>query len=98
MVAAPQGGSIANIGNTGYGYSYPDEYAADGLEGWIAPRFFYNVGMNNLLHLGEAHGEAVKDYINSFDVNSDPFDRKTVEQWMLMGDPSLETGGHHQFA
>ena len=89
MITIPWGGSIAVVGDTGLGYNYPSEYVLNGLEGWLAPRFFYHVDTDHLSHLGEVHGEAINDYINNFDVNSDPLDRKTIEEWMLMGDPSL---------
>ncbi len=89
MITIPWGGSIAVVGDTGLGYNYPSEYVLNGLEGWLAPRFFYHVGTDHLSHLGEIHGESINDYINNFDVNSDPLDRKTIEEWMLMGDPSL---------
>ncbi len=93
------GGSIASIGNTGLGYGYIDQYSTYGLGGWIEPRFFYEYAVAGLRFLGELHGQAITDYINRKgpaigDVNEDQIDRKTIEEWVLLGDPSLRVGGY----
>jgi hypothetical protein len=92
------GGAVASIGNTGYGYGYINQACTMGLGGWINPRFFHAYATQNKEILGEAHGQAVTDYINQRgalieDVNIDSVDRKTIEQWALIGDPSLKIGG-----
>jgi len=87
------GGSIASMGATGYGYGYINKYCTIGLGGWIEPRFFYEYA-NGDEYLGEAHGDAITDYINIIGgVNDDHHDRKTIEEWVLLGDPSLKIGG-----
>ncbi|HEC89901.1 MAG TPA: hypothetical protein ENI44_04900, partial [Thermoplasmatales archaeon] len=93
------GGSIGSIGNTALGYGYIDEYSTYGLGGWIEPRFFYEYAVAGLRHLGELHGQAITDYVNMEgpylgDVNEDQIDRKTIEEWALLGDPSLKLGGY----
>lgn len=89
-----EGGSIASIGNTGYGYGYINTYCTMGLGGWIEPRFFHAYAVQGKKHLGEAHGQAITDYINIIgNVNEDHIDRKTIEEWALLGDPSLKLGG-----
>ena len=40
------------------------------------------------------HGEAINYYIEKFSPNNDEIDRKTIEQWALLGDPSLRIGGY----
>jgi hypothetical protein len=92
------GGAIASIGNTGLGYGYINEYCTEGLGGWINPRFFHAYAKQNKHILGEAHGQAIIDYINRKGsliegVNVDSIDRKTIEEWALIGDPSLRIGG-----
>lgn len=88
------GGTIATIGNTGLGYGYPNSYCTSGLDGWLEPRFFYQY-TNGASYLGEAHSGAIKDYINIIGyVNNDQVDRKTIEEWVLFGDPSLKIGGY----
>jgi hypothetical protein len=88
------GGSIASIGNAGLGYGYRDSYALYGLGGWLNPRFFDAYANQSKTILGETHGQAITDYINIIgNVNADQIDRKTIDGWVLLGDPSLRLGG-----
>jgi hypothetical protein len=92
------GGSIASIGPTGLGYGYINEYVTEGLGGWLNPRFAQVYTIQNKDYLGEVWGVAITDYINQKgslidDVNSDSIDRKTIEETVLLGDPSLKIGG-----
>jgi len=90
------GGSIGTIGNSGLGWGYINEHAAAGLGGWINPRFFdcyVNQSIDDVL--GDIHSQAITDYINIVQgVNSETHDRKTIEEWVLLGDPSLKIGGY----
>jgi len=89
------GGSIGTIGNAGLGYGYINEYCTEGLGGWINPQFFDAYANQSIDILGEAHSQAITDYINIIgSVNSDQIDRKTIEQWVLLGDSSLKLGGY----
>jgi hypothetical protein len=92
MVSKRNGGSIAVIGNTGLGYGYPGNYTLNGLEGWIDPRFFYEIGVQGKTTLGEAHTQAITDYVIRFPIHTDRIDCKTIQQWVLLGDPSLKIG------
>ena len=40
------------------------------------------------------YSKTITDYIDTFSPNDDELDRKTVEQWVLLGDPSLKIGGY----
>jgi len=89
------GGSIGSMGMTGLGYGYVNEHATAGLGGWIEPRFFDAYANQSIDIMGEAHDQAITDYINIIGgVNSDQIDRKTIEEWTLIGDPSLKLGGY----
>jgi hypothetical protein len=92
LIAGDKAGAIAVIGYTGLGYMYPGNYTTEGLAGWIEPRFFHAYAVNNRNYLGEAHSQAISDYVSTFDVDRDRIDRKTVEEWVLLGDPSLRIG------
>jgi hypothetical protein len=92
MVKKRNGGAIAAIGNTGLGYIYPGNYTLNGLEGWIDPRFFYEIGVQGKTTLGEAHSQAIADYVNKFPVHTDRIDCKAIQEWILLGDPSLKIG------
>jgi hypothetical protein len=41
-----------------------------------------------------AQGLAVSDYVKEFDINRGSEDRQMVQQWALLGDPSLLPGGY----
>ena len=87
------GGCIAIIANTGLGYG------ASG-SGWNQSRgrvmemnFFksYSDGYDNL---GETHGMDLIYYLNEFPPMDDQINCKIVQQWALLGDPSLLIGGY----
>jgi hypothetical protein len=88
------GGWIICMGNTGLGYGYINQYATIGLGGWIEPRFFDAYVNQSKVNAGAAHSQAITDYVTYIKrVNQDQIDRKTIEQWVLLGDPSLQMGG-----
>ena len=37
---------------------------------------------------------AITDYVNEFDINKDGEDRQMIQQWVLLGDPSMLLGGY----
>ena len=88
------GGCIATMGNSGLGMGVPGFDYPTGLDGWLLPRFFYNYGQLGKDHVGEAHSAAIADYVAEFDINMDDADRQMIEQWVLLGDPSLMMGGY----
>ena len=94
LTSKKDGGAIATMGNTGLGMGLPGFDYPNGLDGWLLPRFFYNYNQLNQHHVGEAHSAAITDYVNEFDINADDADRQMVEQWLLLGDPSLMIGGY----
>lgn len=94
FVLVPNGGAIGTTGNTGLGYGYVNEGWDSGLGGWIEPRFFHAYANQSIEHLGKIHCQAITDYINIIgSVNSDQIDRKTIEEWVFLGDPSIKVGG-----
>jgi len=90
IVTKRNGGAIATIGNTGLRYGYPGNYTLKGLQGWIQPRFFYEIAVSGKKTLGEAHSQAITDYANNFRVHTDRIDCKVIQEWTLLGDPSLK--------
>lgn len=83
------GGAIATIGNTALGYGYINDYATEGLGGWIMPRIAYQYS-KGIRALGELVGQTITDYIDNFPVQTDMVDRKTIDERALIGDPSLK--------
>jgi len=103
LVRQKNGGSIATIGNTGLGWGDGGEACTASLDGWITSHFFqvyYNLRNLDNCTLGMVHGQTISEYITSFDPDNsiihdtDNRDEKTVEQWILLGDPSLKIGGY----
>ena len=57
-------------------------------------RFYSNLYQSEDCTLGMVHSQTISDYTDTFSPNDDELDRKTVEQWVLLGDPSLKIGGY----
>jgi len=94
LTSKPDGGAIATLGNTGLGMGIQDEGYITGLDGWLFPRFFYHYGQMGIHQIGAAQGMAIIDYVLEFDINKDGEDRQMIQQWALLGDPSLLPGGY----
>ncbi len=96
LVRNPHGGAIASMGNTGLGYGMPGkDCTTGGGDSWITIEFFRQYGERGQKVLGMAHSQAVATYVNTFDMNDmGAGHTKTVEQWVLLGDPSLMMGGY----
>jgi len=91
LLSDKHGGAIAVIGNTGLGYGWEGPMTLESLGGWIEIRFFDAIANQNKTTVGTAHVQAITDYVNLIgDVNSAMDDRKTVDGWALLGDPSLK--------
>jgi len=87
------GGCIAIIANTGLGYG------ASGSEwnqsrGRVMEMNFFKSYSDGYENLGETHGMDLVYYLNEFPPMDDQIDCKIVQQWALLGDPSLVIGGY----
>jgi hypothetical protein len=96
FVRSPNGGAIATIGNTGLGYGMPGKVLTiGGGDGWITIEFFRQYGEHNQIVLGQAHSQSITEYIKTFDMTDlEAGHPKSVQQWVLLGDPSLQIGGY----
>jgi len=81
------GGSIATIGATRVAYTHVDKYGVHAGAGYLDVQFFKAYDKN--VTAGEMLTQAQKNYIN--DVGKDYF---TIEEYLLLGDPSLMVGGY----
>jgi hypothetical protein len=98
LTRASNGGAIAVISNTGMGYGmHGVECISAGLNPWLDTEFFRMYSEENAENLGSAQSGAISNYINHFDMD-DSYDGighvKSVQQWTLLGDPSLKIGGY----
>ena len=95
-------GAIATLGNTGLGYGDPGgDRNKNGIPdcvefsgGYIEDRFFEAYGNESKNILGETWGTAITNYINTYPPEEDNIDCKTIEEWVLLGDPTLMIGGY----
>jgi len=100
------GGTIATIGNTGIGYGATgnsgdldgdginDPDCVERLGGYLETQFFKMYGEEGIDILGETWGAAITQYLTVYPPNNYQTDTKTVQQWVLLGDPSLKIGGY----
>jgi hypothetical protein len=95
------GGSIATIGCSSYGYGKPGDSDHDGIfdgiqyrGGFIDIEFFRNYAEEGKDILGDAHAGAITSFLTKFPPMTNNIDGKTVEEWVLLGDPSLKIGGY----
>ena len=109
MVKMPHTGSIATMGNTGYGWGSEGDVCTIGPgDGYLNTEFYKQYGevyaAGNDTILGTLYIQAISEYISNFwtweysywrvDSGWDGIDQKTVQQWQLLGDPSLMIGGY----
>jgi len=93
-----------NDDKDGDGVNEPDCVEVYG--GYIETLFFKMYGKENIdilgetwgqtitNILGETWGQTITNYLNVYPGMRDRTDAKTVEQWILFGDPSLKIGGY----
>ncbi|UCD13037.1 MAG: hypothetical protein JSW60_05600 [Thermoplasmatales archaeon] len=95
------GGSIATIGATALSYESPDINVGYGGIEWLDMHFFGEYGLNNTDILGETWGNTITNFLDNFPIDwndtsstGSALIAKNVEQWLLIGDPSLKIGGY----
>jgi len=101
LLRIPNRGSIATMAYTGLDWFQTGDGNRDGipdcnqrLAGYTNTQFFKNYGVNNMTILGQAHTQALIDYLNAYPPMLDKLDCKTVQEFVLLGDPSLQIGGY----
>ena len=102
MIFNKHGGSIATIGSTAFSYESPDINSNRGGIEKLDIQFFKQYGKNNYDILGECWKETIKAFLDDFPINwqdqssnGDAIIVKNVQQWLLIGDPSLKIGGYN---
>jgi hypothetical protein len=86
-------GSIAVMGNTGLGYEEKNEECLTEYNGYLIQQFFkfYSEGEDIL---GEIFNLQIMNYMDTFPPMENKDDCKVVQEWILLGDPSLKIGGY----
>ncbi len=106
------GGAIATFGSTGLVYLKWDKEAGGTTEGWsyLMPRILWEYGVNGTEILGEIWGKVIIDYLKKFPIkwNSpslycenegpkpDAINARSVQEFILFGDPTLKIGGYRK--
>jgi hypothetical protein len=101
LMSVKNGGSIATMAYTGLDWFAEGDYNNDTIpdctqffSGYMNMQFFKNYGVNNITILGQAHTQALIDYLNAYPPMQEKLDCKTVQEFVLLGDPSLQIGGY----
>jgi len=101
MTRNPHGGSIATIAATGYSYESCDIDSKRGGCEWLDVHFFEEYNQSNTKILGDCWSNTISRFVQNFTINwnddsnyGDAIIAKNVEQWLLIGDPSLRIGGY----
>ena len=94
-------GAIACITNTNICFGAIGDNDDNGIlddsemyGGFLAVEFFKLYGENELRFLGDIFKKSVLNYNEIFPVNSNKIHSKSVQEYILMGDPSLKIGGY----
>ena len=101
MARKINGGAIAIMAYTGLDWFATGDSNGDDIpdctqfySGFANTHFFKNYGVNNITILGQAHSQTLIDYINEHPPMDERLDCKTVQEFALLGDPSLQIGGY----
>jgi hypothetical protein len=102
MVANPFGGSIATIAATAYSYESSDIDSKRGGCEWLDIHFFEEYKQSNTKILGDCWTGTINRFLQNFSIDwsdnstyGDAIIVKNVQQWLLIGDPSLKIGGYN---
>jgi hypothetical protein len=94
------GGAIAAVSNTNLCFGSGGDNNNNGINddsegygGWLAVEFCRLYGEEGLQTLGEVYGTSLRNYMDNFPVNTNKIHCKSVEEYILIGDPSLRIGG-----
>lgn len=101
LVKKFNGGAIAVLTNTNLCFGMPGDANQNGIPddaerfgGLLAVEVFRLYGEEELTTLGEIHFQTIEEYVTNFSVSTNKIDCKSVQEWILIGDPSLKVGGY----
>jgi hypothetical protein len=62
--------------------------------GQLAAEVFRLYNIENIDILGDIYGKTVENYVTTQPVSMNKIHCKSVQEWILIGDPSLKIGGY----
>jgi hypothetical protein len=101
LMSVKNGGSIATMAYSGLDWFATEDWNNDTIpdctqfySGYANTQFFKNYGVNKTTILGQTHTQTLIDYLNAYPPMLEKLDAKTVQEFVLLGDPSLQIGGY----
>ena len=102
LVRKMNGGAIAALTNTNLCYGIPGDSNnnnipddAEQYGGWLAVECLRLYGQENKTILGDIHQTAIANYIQKFSPVNTQTECKSVQEFILIGDPTLKIGGYN---
>ena len=100
LVNKEGGGGIAVLTNTHICYAMIGDANQNGIPddvetfgGFLAVEVFRLYNEEHMNILGEIHSKTIENYVSTHPVNTNNIHCKSVQEWVLIGDPSLQIGG-----
>jgi hypothetical protein len=102
LVNKENGGGIAVLTNThicfaaigdNNGNDIPDDVEMFG--GFLAAEVFRLYGEENIDILGDIFRKTVENFVTTQSISFNKINVKSVQEWVLIGDPSLKIGGYN---
>lgn len=101
LIRDVNGGGIAVLSNTNICYGVPGDTNNDDIPddaqdfgGWLAVEFFRLYGQQKDMTLGNIYMQSLINYIDQFSPMQSKVRCKSIQEWILFGDPSLQIGGY----
>lgn len=101
LISEKNAGAIATLTNTNicFGDIGDEDHNgvlddAESLGGFLAVELFRLFGQEGIDTLGVLHQQALSNYVSLFPVHTDKYHCKSVQEFILFGDPSLKIGGY----
>jgi hypothetical protein len=101
LIREKNAGAIAVLTNTNICFGAPGDTNHNGVPddaelygGFLAVELFRLYGQEEIGTLGMLHQQAVSNYVDLFPVHTDKYHAKSVQEFILFGDPSLKIGGY----
>ena len=93
MATQKNGGCVAIMGNTGLGFEEKGLECLNCYNGYLIQQFFkyYSEGKDIL---GEVYASQITSYMDSYPPMENKSHCKVVQEWVLLGDPTLKIGGY----
>jgi hypothetical protein len=101
LIREKNAGAIAVVTNTNICFGATGDNNHNGIlddaelyGGFLAVELFRLYGQEGIGTLGLLHEQALSNYVNLFPVHTDKIHCKSVQEFILFGDPSLKIGGY----